>query len=178
MTGNDAASLEGPDDWAREFWLDVKNTVLDGVHCEEVNLTHGQARPDWDAYFFEVARVVSTRATCPRAAIGVVLVDRHRRIISTGFNGAPRGEPHCTDVGCEIFADHCVRAVHAEVNAVDNIWELVTGWFVLDRESVTRHGFLKSLGVTAYVYGPRPICSHCARSLHEAGVMEVRCLPN
>lgn len=175
MTGNDAADM---DDWVPTFCYETKNTGLDGLYLQEVNLTHGQARPSWDDYFFEIARVVSTRATCPRASIGVVLVDRDRRIISTGFNGAPRGEPHCTDVGCEIFADHCVRAVHAEVNAVDNVWEMVNGWFALDKETVTRRGFLKSRGVTAYVYGDRPVCSHCARSLHEAGVSEVRCLPN
>jgi dCMP deaminase len=118
-------------------------------------------RPDWDTYFFEMARLVSTRATCPRASIGVVLVDAKNRVLSTGYNGAPRGELHCLEAGCTMFADHCVRATHAEVNAVEQ--------HLYGTDGI---GFLS--GATAYVVGPRPICSHCAGSLYRAGVKEVK----
>ena len=70
-----------------------------------------------DEYFIEIARVVSKRATCPSLSVGAVLV-RDKTLISTGYNGSPRGLPHCSDVGCRVYKDHCVRAVHAEMNAV------------------------------------------------------------
>jgi dCMP deaminase len=74
-------------------------------------------RPGWEEYFMEVARTVATRATCPRASVGAVLVRDHR-ILTTGYNGAPRHVAHCTEVGCELAGDHCVRTTHAEANAV------------------------------------------------------------
>ena len=74
-------------------------------------------RPSWDAYFLQVARTVSERSTCLRRSVGAVLV-RDRRILTTGYNGAPEGLPHCTDVGCLIVDGHCVRTLHAEQNAL------------------------------------------------------------
>lgn len=76
-------------------------------------------RPTWDRYFSNIAKEVATRATCPRASVGVVVVKDHR-ILSTGYNGAPSGEPHCLDVGCLILTvnGHCERTIHAETNAV------------------------------------------------------------
>jgi dCMP deaminase len=82
-------------------------------------------RPSWDKYFMEIAHKVAGRSTCPRLHVGAVIV-KDRRIISTGYNGAPRGLPHCTEVGCLTIKtnengeekDHCVRVVHAEQNAI------------------------------------------------------------
>ena len=74
-------------------------------------------RPGWDEYFMQIARTVSTRATCPRASVGCVLMRAHR-ILTTGYNGAPRGVAHCTEVGCTLVGEHCLRATHAEANAV------------------------------------------------------------
>jgi len=74
-------------------------------------------RQNWDDYFLDIAKQVSTRATCPRASVGAVIV-RDRRIISTGYNGAPAGEAHCLDIGCLMVEGHCQRAIHAETNAV------------------------------------------------------------
>ena len=65
----------------------------------------------------QIARTVATRATCPRASVGCVLVRDHR-ILTTGYNGSPRGVAHCTQVGCAVFNDHCLRATHAEANAI------------------------------------------------------------
>ncbi len=65
----------------------------------------------------QIARTVATRATCPRASVGCVLT-RERRILTTGYNGAPRGVAHCLDVGCLLVHDHCQRATHAEANAI------------------------------------------------------------
>jgi dCMP deaminase len=74
-------------------------------------------RPGWDEYFMQVARTVATRATCPRASVGAVVVRGHR-ILTTGYNGAPHHVAHCSEVGCQIVNGHCVRTTHAEANAV------------------------------------------------------------
>ena len=77
----------------------------------------GCVRPTWDEYFLNIAKVVATRSTCPRRAVGAVLV-RDRQILSTGYNGSPRGLAHCSDEGCLMRDGHCVRASHAEMNAI------------------------------------------------------------
>lgn len=59
----------------------------------------------------------ATRSTCPRKAVGAVIV-RDRAVLATGYNGSIRGLPHCTDVGCLMVNGHCVRTVHAEANAI------------------------------------------------------------
>ena len=74
-------------------------------------------RPSWDQYFINIAKEVATRATCSRASVGAVIVKDHR-ILSTGYNGAPSGEPHCLEVGCLMINGHCERTIHAETNAV------------------------------------------------------------
>lgn len=75
-------------------------------------------RKPWDAYFLEIAQAVATRATCNRALVGAVLV-RDRYILATGYNGAASGMPHCDDAGHLLIDGHCLRAVHAERNALD-----------------------------------------------------------
>ena len=75
------------------------------------------SRPSWEEYFLEIAKVVATRATCDRANVGAVIA-KNKVILSTGYNGAPRGLPHCDDVGHEIVNGHCIRTIHAEANAV------------------------------------------------------------
>ena len=59
----------------------------------------------------------AARSTCPRKTVGAVIV-RDRGILATGYNGSLRGLPHCTEVGCLLENDHCVRTVHAEANAI------------------------------------------------------------
>lgn len=81
-------------------------------------------RPSWDAYFMQIAHLVKTRATCPRRQVGAVIV-KERRILATGYNGAPRGLAHCPPEGplhdwpdgC-MRAGHCIRSLHAEQNAL------------------------------------------------------------
>lgn len=74
-------------------------------------------RVSWDRYFMNLAVQAATRSTCPRKSVGAVIV-RDRTILSTGYNGSIRGAPHCTDVGCLMENNHCVRTVHAEANAL------------------------------------------------------------
>ena len=59
----------------------------------------------------------AARSTCPRKTVGAVIV-RDKAVLATGYNGSLRGLPHCTDVGCLMENDHCVRTVHAEANAI------------------------------------------------------------
>ncbi len=80
-------------------------------------------RPSLDEYFMKIASVVATRSTCLRHNVGSVIV-RDKRIISTGYNGAPTGLPHCLEIGCSregvesgTHHERC-RAVHAEQNAI------------------------------------------------------------
>ncbi len=111
-------------------------------------------RPSWDDYFMEIARTVGSRATCPRASVGCVAV-RDQRILTTGYNGAPRGIAHCTDVGCTMVDNHCVRATHAEANAV------VQG---------ALHG-VSLAGAT--VYCTHQPCIGCSKLLVSAGVERI-----
>jgi len=64
-----------------------------------------------------LAREAATRSTCPRKAVGAIIV-RDKAVLATGYNGSLRGLPHCTEVGCLMENDHCVRTVHAEANAL------------------------------------------------------------
>lgn len=119
-------------------------------------------RPSWDDYFFAIAKVVASRATCPRAHVGCVLVDPATNyILATGFNGSPAGAEHCEDVGCTILAEHCVTSTHSEENAV------------LQYYARTRPEDVDAKPLVAYCLGSRPVCSHCARMLHEIGVTRV-----
>lgn len=76
-----------------------------------------RTRNDWDSYFMEIARVVSSRATCDRKLVGAVIV-RDRIILSTGYNGSIRGMPHCDEAGHMMEDGHCVATLHAEANAI------------------------------------------------------------
>jgi dCMP deaminase len=77
-----------------------------------------QGRKEWDRYFLDMALAASARSTCLRRHVGAVVVDRRSRVRGVGFNGAPSGLPHCNEVGCLMQDGHCVRAIHAEINAL------------------------------------------------------------
>jgi dCMP deaminase len=94
-----------------------------------VQMTH--RRPDWDDYFLGIARAVAARGECVRSRVGAVLV-RDNRIVATGYNGVPAGEPSCLDGACPRGLSGVARrseggpgydvapcvAYHAEDNAV------------------------------------------------------------
>lgn len=111
-------------------------------------------RPSWDEYFLQIAFTVAQRSTCDRAHVGCVLV-RDRRILTTGYNGAPAGLPHCDDVGHLLVDGHCVRTLHAEQNALIQ---------------AALHG-VGTEGATAYV--THQPCLTCAKMLINAGVRRV-----
>ncbi|MFH1012358.1 MAG: cytidine/deoxycytidylate deaminase family protein [Candidatus Peregrinibacteria bacterium] len=112
-------------------------------------------RPSKDEYFMQLAQVVASRSTCPKAQVGAVLV-KDGSIISTGYNGAPLGEPHCDEAGHNESPDgHCQRAVHAELNAV---------------LQAAKHGNATN-GSTLYMtHFP---CNHCLKAIRNAGIKEI-----
>lgn len=71
----------------------------------------------WDQYFMLQAILLSTRSTCNRLSVGSVLV-RDKRIIAGGYNGSVAKDDHCIDKGCYLVNGHCVRTIHAEMNAI------------------------------------------------------------
>ncbi len=83
------------------------------------------ARPSWDEYFMEITRLVVSRSTCLRRQVGAVIV-KDKKILSTGYNGAPSGLPHCLEAGClreemgipSGERHELCRGLHAEQNAI------------------------------------------------------------
>ncbi|CAI2680743.1 MAG: ComE operon protein 2 [Apilactobacillus sp.] len=74
-------------------------------------------RIPWDQYFMLQAVLLSTRGTCNRLSVGATIV-RDKRIIAGGYNGSVAGDEHCIDVGCYMRDGHCLRTIHAEMNAI------------------------------------------------------------
>lgn len=115
-------------------------------------------RPDWDHYFMAIARVVARRATCDRKLVGAVVV-RENRILATGYNGSPPGQPHCDEEGHllrEIDGRmSCARSIHAEDNAIF---------------AAARFG-QATQGGTMYVTA-QP-CINCAKAILSAGIVRV-----
>lgn len=111
-------------------------------------------RPDWDEYFLKLAMLASERATCPRMHCGCVLV-KNKNVIATGYNGSIPGDEHCEDIGCLVIDSHCVRTVHAEMNAI---------------VQAARRGHAVD-GAIAYVTNMP--CTTCAKALITAGVKRV-----
>ena len=84
-----------------------------------------EQRPSYDEYFMEMAHVVAKRSTCLRRKVGAILV-KEKHILSTGYNGAPKGFKHCAETGC-LREDQNIpsgerhelcRGLHAEQNAI------------------------------------------------------------
>lgn len=83
------------------------------------------SRPTWDQYFMDITKVVATRSTCLRRQVGAVIV-KGKRLLTSGYNGAPQGLRHCGEVGC-LREQRAVpsgerhelcRGTHAEQNAI------------------------------------------------------------
>ena len=120
------------------------------------------SRPNNDTYFMLMADLVATRSTCLRRQVGAVVV-KEKRVLTTGYNGAPKGLRHCAEVGCvreqnniESGTRHeLCRGVHAEQNAV--IQGAYFGVSIKD----------------ASIYTTNFPCVMCAKILVNAGIIEV-----
>ncbi|WP_080146249.1 ComE operon protein 2 [Marinilactibacillus piezotolerans] len=74
-------------------------------------------RIPWNQYFISQSMLLAMRSTCTRLAVGAAIV-REKRVISGGYNGSVSGDVHCSELGCYVVEGHCVRTVHAEMNAI------------------------------------------------------------
>jgi dCMP deaminase len=119
-------------------------------------------RPSWDEYFLNMSRLIAARSTCLRRSVGAVLV-REKRILATGYNGAPAGLPHCEEVGCRRQElgiasgerQELCRGLHAEQNAIIQ-------------------GALHGVSVRGSIlYCTTQPCVICAKMLINAGVVRI-----
>jgi dCMP deaminase len=74
-------------------------------------------RISWDQYYMAQSHLLALRSTCTRLTVGATIV-RDKRIIAGGYNGSIAGGDHCIDSGCYVIDNHCVRTIHAEMNAL------------------------------------------------------------
>lgn len=112
-------------------------------------------RPTWDQTIFGILDTLSARATCPRLHTACVVVSPEHQILSTGYNGAPRGIHDCSETGCLVINGHCLRAIHAEQNAI--LQAAYQGTKIRDATFYVKH---------------QP-CYICARMIVQAGACEV-----
>jgi len=123
-------------------------------------ITH--RRPSWDEYFLEMSALVAKRSTCLRRSVGAVIV-REKRILATGYNGAPTGLKHCVEIGCirqklkipSGERHELCRALHAEQNALIQ---------------ACLHGISVK---GAILYATNQPCVICAKMLINAGIKEI-----
>ena len=119
-------------------------------------------RPSWDEYFIEMAHLVAKRSTCLRRNVGAVLV-KDKRILATGYNGAPSGLEHCLEIGClreklkipSGKRHELCRGLHGEQNLLIQ---------------AALHG-ISVKGST--LYATNQPCIICAKMLINAGIKEV-----
>lgn len=122
----------------------------------------GNKRPDWDDYFMDIAHVAAKRSNCSRRRVAAVIV-KNKQIISTGYNGTPRGIKNCDEGGCprcnsDVKSGHSLSeclCCHAEENAI---------------VQASKHG----IGVDgAMIYTTYSPCLLCAKMIINSGINEV-----
>ncbi len=119
-------------------------------------------RPDWDEYFMEIANVVALRSNCSRRHVAAVIV-KDKRIISTGYNGTPRGIKNCCEGGCPRCSSEAPSGTglteclcsHGEENAI---------------VQAAYHGIAVKDSTLYTTYSP---CLLCAKMIINAGIREV-----
>ncbi len=119
-------------------------------------------RPSWDAYFMGITELVATRSTCLRRKVGAILV-KDKRILTSGYNGAPTKVPHCIETGClreqlnvpSGEKHELCRGVHAEQNAIIQ---------------AANHGITVKGSV---LYCTNQPCSICAKMIINAGIKKI-----
>lgn len=119
-------------------------------------------RISWDQYFMQIALLVAQRSTCLRRQVGAVIV-KNKRMLATGYNGAPSGMEHCLEIGClrekmkipSGQRHELCRGLHAEQNAI--IQASLYGISVKD----------------SVIYVTNQPCVICAKMLINAGIREI-----
>jgi len=119
-------------------------------------------RLSWDDYFMEITRLVAKRSTCLRRQVGAIIV-RDKRILATGYNGAPRGLAHCSETGClrekmgvpSGQKQELCRGLHAEQNAI--IQAALSGVSIAESQ----------------LYSVTQPCVVCAKMIINAGIKRI-----
>ncbi len=111
-------------------------------------------RISWDQYFMAQSQLLSLRSTCERLTVGATIT-RDKRIIAGGYNGSVTGGVHCIDEGCYVIDGHCVRTIHAEINAL-----LQCAKFGVPTEN-------------AEIYVTHFPCLQCSKSIIQSGISAV-----
>ena len=111
-------------------------------------------RIPWNQYFMAQAVLLSLRSTCTRLEVGATLV-KDRRIIAGVYNGAVSGDNHCIDHGCYVVDGHCIRTIHAEMNALLQCAKL----------GISTDG--------AEIYVTHFPCLHCTKAILQAGIKKI-----
>ncbi|WP_082233775.1 ComE operon protein 2 [Halobacillus massiliensis] len=111
-------------------------------------------RISWNHYFMAQSHLLKSRSTCERLAVGAVIV-RDKRMIAGGYNGSVSGGVHCIDEGCYVIDGHCVRTIHAEMNAIIQCAKF----------GVATEG--------AEIYVTHFPCLHCTKAIIQAGIKAV-----
>ena len=119
-------------------------------------------RPSWETYFMDIAELVAKRSTCIRRAVGAIVV-KDKRILTTGYNGAPSGTSHCKDAGCirdtlnvaSGERHELCRGIHAEQNAI--IQAALHGVSIKD----------------SILFCTNLPCSICAKMIINAGIQKI-----
>lgn len=111
-------------------------------------------RLSWDQYFMAQSHLLANRSTCTRLTVGATIV-RDKRIIAGGYNGSISGGVHCIDEGCYVIDGHCVRTIHAEMNAL-----LQCAKFGVPTEG-------------AEIYVTHFPCLHCCKALIQSGIRTI-----
>ncbi|MCM8526929.1 MAG: cytidine/deoxycytidylate deaminase family protein [Lentisphaeraceae bacterium] len=120
------------------------------------------SRPGWDEYFMDIAHVAANRSSCSRRKVAAVIV-KNRQIVSTGYNGTPKGIKNCDEGGCprcnsEVKSGHGLTeclCCHAEENAI---------------VQASKHGISVDGAMLYTTYSP---CLLCAKMIINSGIQEV-----
>ena len=120
------------------------------------------SRPSWETYFMDITERVATRSTCLRRTVGAVVV-KDKRMLTTGYNGAPSGIRHCRETGClreklnvpSGERHELCRGIHAEQNAI--IQAALHGVSIKD----------------STLYCTNLPCSICAKMIINAGIKKI-----
>ncbi len=143
-------------------WRSVNEPGKVKSPTEQYHAPESQGRPSWDQYFMSITRLVAQRSTCLRRKVGAILV-KDKRILCTGYNGAPAGLKHCLEIGClrerlgvkSGQRHELCRALHAEQNVLIQ---------------AAYHGIAVQ---GAVLYCTNLPCSICTKMLINAGIKKI-----
>ncbi len=140
----------------------VAKDAVKGAEKSKTSIEEGTNRPNWEEYFLKIAHLVAQRSTCIRRKVGALIV-KDKRILATGYNGAPRGLAHCSETGClrqrlkvpSGERHELCRGLHAEQNAL--LQACLHGVSVKD----------------SILYCTNQPCAICAKMLINAGIRQI-----